>query len=231
LIAAFSASALHALLLALAIFVSAKAAMEFVGAGSVRGIIAMGVSLAAVQIVSPSGIVVSAIVAPALAASQPSRPAHGRNTGLLLLLLFMPLASAAILAYLAREFRFEPWAYMASPFDHLLPAQIFDNASPRRSGAINSVAMAAAAFPIWWMAPRSRRAGLVAVVASALVAAVALAALMQRSYSFGAFVPALSTLSLLAISELRDSPNRAKHAIMLCVASVAVSWLFLTASL
>jgi len=229
--AAFSARPFHALLLALALCVTAKAAMEFAAAQSARGVIALGLSLAATQVVSPAGVVVSALVVPALAAAQAPTSSRGKNTGLLLLLLFTPLASAAAFACMARELQFDPWIYMMGPFDHFLHPRIFDPASLRRSGLINAVAMAAVAFPIWWTASRSRRAGWVAIVASALMVAVAVAALMQRSYSFGAFVPSLAGLSMLAIAELESGSHRARQAIAMSAASAAISWLLLAASL
>lgn len=230
LLAAFSASAFHALLLALALFLTAKAAMDFTAAQSARGVIALSLSLAAVQVVSPAGLMISAVVVPTLAAAHGPARSREKNTGLLLLLLFTPLVSALIFAYLAREFQFNPWVYMMGPFDHLIHPQIFDRMHPRRSGLIDAIAMIAAAFPVWMMAPRSSRAGQVAIVCGALVVAVAAAALMRRSYSFGAFVPALGVLSLLAIAELSEAPDRGRRAIAIFVASAAASWLFLTAS-
>jgi hypothetical protein len=227
---ALSASAFHALLLALTLFISAKAAMEFTVAQSARGVIALGLSLAAVQIVSPAGLTISAVIVPTLAAAQGPVKSRKKDTGLLLLLLFTPLVSAAIFAYLAREFQFRPWAYMTGPFDHLIHPQIFDRMGTRRNGLIDAIAMIAVALPVWLMAPRSARAGLVAIVCGALVIAVAIAALLRRSYSFGAFVPALGVLSLLAVAELRHSPERGRRAIAILATSAVVSWLFLTAS-
>jgi len=223
--AALSANTLHALLLALALFLMARAAMEFAVVQSARGVIALSLSLAAVQIASPAGLMVSAVVVPAFAASRGAP--RGKNSGLLLLLLFTPLVSAVVFAYLAREFRFDPWMHTAGPFDRLLRPQIFDRMSPRRSGLINAVALVVVAFPIWWAASKSRRARVVAVIVSATVVAVAVAAWLQRSYPLGAFVPALSGLSLLAIAEIEDAPHRARQAIAIASASVIVSWLLL----
>lgn len=226
--AAFSASTLHALLLALALFIMAKAAMKFSAAQSARGVIALGLSLAAVQIVSPAGLLVSVIVVPTLATAHVPDASRGKNAGLFLLLLFTPLMSAAVFAYLARELQFDPWSHMAGPFDDLIRSRIFDRLNPRRSGLIDAIALIAAAFPTWWMAARSRRAGVVAIIVCALIAAVVAAALMQRSYAFGAFVPALGSLSLLAIAEIADRPYRA---IALSAASAIFSWLLLAVSL
>jgi len=227
--AAFSANTLHALLLALALFLMAKAALEFAVMHSARGVIALSLSLAAVQVASPAGLMVSAVVVPSLAASHGA--SRGKNAGLLLLLLFTPLVSAAIFAYLAREFPFDPWAHMAGPLDHLLQPQLFDRMNPRRGGLINAIALIAGAFPIWWMALNYRRARIVAVIASAMVIAIAVAAWMQRSYPLGAFVPAVGGLSLLAIAEIEDAPHRAQRAIAIASASVMVSWLLLMAPL
>lgn len=227
LVGAFGASAFHALLLALMLFIAAKAALEFAMVQSARGVIALGLSLAAVQIVSPAGLMISAVVVPTLAAAHAPAKSRGKNTGLLLLLLFTPLVSAVIFTYLAREFGFYPSAYMTGSLDHLIRPQIFDSINPRRSGLLNAVAMIAVAFPVWQMALRSPRAGLVAVVGGALVVAVVIAALMQRSYSFGAFVPALSVLSFLAIIEPRNGPHRGARTIAIFAASTTVAWLFL----
>jgi hypothetical protein len=187
----------------------------------------LGLSLAAVQVASPAGLLISAIVVPTLATAHVPAASRGKNAGLLLLLLFTPLMSAAVFAYLAREFQFDPWSYLAGPLDHLIRSRIFDRMNPRRGGLIGATALFLAAFPIWWMASRSRRAGIVAIAAAALVAAVAGTALMRRSYSFGAFVPASGSLALLAIAEVKDT----RRAIALSAASAIVSWLFLTASL
>lgn len=225
--AGFSANASRALMLAFAIFIVAKAALEFSAAQNARRVIVLGLSLAAVQIASPAGLMVSAIAAPPLAAAHGPVPSRGKNVGLLLLTLFPPLMSAMIFAYFAREFQFDLWAHMAGPFDHLFRPQKFDPLNAQRNALINIIALGAAAFPVWGMVWWSRRARIVAVIVSALLAAVAVAAVMERPYSFGTFVPALGSLSFLMIVDIARGPLRACHAIAMVSASVAVSWLLL----
>lgn len=226
---ALSASALHALALGLMLFVVAETMVEYARIRSARGVIRLGLSLAALQVVSPTGVIMSALLAPALTVSHTPAASRQKSAGLLMLFLFLPVASAFALWYVASQFHFDIAVHMAGALDHLVRPRIFDPHDPRRSGLINAAAMAIAAGPIWLTAARFRSAGPVAIATSALVVAVAVAALLHRSYSFGAFVPSLGGLCLLAIAESERGPHRTLWAISMSTMAAAVSWIVLMA--
>jgi hypothetical protein len=223
--AAFSAAVLPALGLALFLAFVSEAARGLVQTQSARGVVVLGLSLAATQFASPLGVVVAAILAPALAFHVPGET-RAKNAGLLLLLLFVPVATALLLAYLAHEARFDPSAYLAGPFDALLHRQIFDPGSPRANGMIVAAVMMVLAFPVWFAAWRSRRIGATALVASTLIVAVIVTALLERSRALGAFVPSLAVLNALSFTESRSDPILPVHAVVLSALSAMVSWLF-----
>jgi hypothetical protein len=224
--AALSAAILPALALALLLAFTAEAARRLAQTQSARGVVVLGLSLAATQFASPLGIVVAALLAPALAVHAPGET-NAKNAGLLLLLLFVPVATALLLAYLAHEARFDPFAYLAGPFDAVLNRRIFDPSSPRTNGLIDAAIMAVLAFPVWLAALRSRRVGMTALVASALIIAVIVAALLGRSRSLGAFVPSLAVLNVLSFTESGDDPLVPIQAVALSALSAMASWLFI----
>jgi hypothetical protein len=87
--------------------------------------------------------------------------------------------------------------------------------------------MAVLAFPVWLAALRSRRVGMTALVASALIIAVIVAALLGRSRSLGAFVPSLAVLNVLSFTESGDDPLVPIQAVALSALSAMASWLFI----
>lgn len=228
--AAFSTAAFHALALALALYVAAEAAARFVRVQTAHDIITLGFLLAAIQIVSPAGLVMTAIIVPALALFFGDAGSHRKSTGLLVLLLFIPGITALILFYLAREFHFDATAYVGGSLDRAFLPQTFDRANPRRNGLIDAAVMAAVAFPVWLMAARSRASAMIAIFASALIAAVIVAALMRRSYPVSAFLPSMAGLSILAFAEFNSQERRSKRAIAIASTSVFISCLCLAAS-
>ena len=224
---AVAARALFALALALVLVLVAESATALARVRSVRNVVTLSVSLAAAQLVNPLGVAVTAILVPALAVLQTPTETRNRNTGLLIVLLFIPVAATLTLAYLAQEFRFDPLLWLASPFDHLIRAQIFDRASPEANGLINAAAMAVMACPIWFLAMRSRPARIVALVAAALIGAAIVTALLHRSYSLAAFAPSFAGLSFLSFAERGEEAMPAEHLIALAALSTMASWLII----
>ncbi|MGN6148762.1 MAG: hypothetical protein ACTHPD_09510 [Rhizomicrobium sp.] len=224
--AALSAALLPALALALFLAFASEAARGLAQTQSARGVVALGVSLAATQFASPLGVVVAAILAPALAFHAPGET-KAKNAGLLLLLLFVPVATALLLAYLAHEVRFDPFVHLVGPFDATLRRQIFDPSSPRANGLIEAFAMVVMAFPIWFAVWRSRSVSVTALVASTLIAAVIVTALLGRSRSLGAFVPSLAVLNVLSFTEPESDPLLPVHVVSLSALSTMASWIFI----
>jgi hypothetical protein len=219
------ASLLRAWALALLLFLIAWQAGNFARAQNARMVIVLGVSLAAVQFVSPGGVIVAAIVAPVLATFHV--PQNGRNAGILVLLLFIPVGTALLLSYLARETHFIPAAWLSGPFDRVLAPRIFDPLNAARNGVLDAAAMIAMAFPVWLMAARFPAARVIAIVTSSLIAAVGVAAFLGRSRALGAFAPSLAALSLLSLTEFQNGPLRAQRAVAISTTSVVLSWLLL----
>ncbi|HEY8950024.1 MAG TPA: hypothetical protein VIM56_14155 [Rhizomicrobium sp.] len=227
LLTALTAASLSALALALVLSLVAASAGSLARAQTARRVVTLGASLAATQIVSPVGVIVTAILAPALAFLRSSGETRFRNAGLLVLLLFIPVAAALLLAYLANMFRFDFAVLMNGPFDHILSARVFDPESPRVNGAINALALIVIAFPVWFVAAFHRQARIVATVTSALLIAVVMMALLQRSHSLGAFAPSLAGLSYLALAEAGPEAMLPEQAVLFAAFSAIVSWLFI----
>lgn len=223
---ALSTVLLPAMLLAASLFATTRCALAFARTHGVRPVIAMGASLATVQIASPVGAVTTAFLAPVLATLPGRSGSRARNIGLLFLLLFLPVAEAASLAYFSRGFHFSPYALMATSLDGLVPRQaLLAAAEPRLAGLIDVLAVVVLAFPVWLVALQNRALDVVACVTAALIAAIAVAALFRRSYPLAAFSPALAGLSLLIISNRSDKRND-RRALAAMAVSAGLSWLF-----
>lgn len=223
---ALTAVIFPALGLALTMTFVAASAMALRRAQTARSVVTLGISLAAAQAINPMGAIVTAILAPTLTFVGSPNETRVRNAGFLILLLFIPVAAALMLAYLARDFHFGLLPFMSGPFDHFLPARLFASASPQVDGLINAAILAVIALPVWFLAPWHRETRIVAIVAAALVVAVAAAAFLHRSYSLGAFIPSIAALSFLALTEAGGG-TPPEIAIALASLSAIASWLFL----
>jgi hypothetical protein len=93
----------HSLWLALGVAAVAASASAFAERESVRRIILVGGSLAAIQVSDPMGGLVAAGVLPATMALAQGRDDRRKAAGLYALLLFMPVIAAVLLLYLSRS--------------------------------------------------------------------------------------------------------------------------------
>jgi hypothetical protein len=222
----FSAAVLPALVLAFLLTVIARSARVLAEAQSARGVVILGVALAGTQLATPAGAAIAAILAPVLALHEPARK-RARNAGLLLLLLFIPIATAFLLAYLAREAAFDPAAYFSTPFDFAIRPAVFARLNPRMKGFIEAALLGVLAIPVWLAALRSQKWTASAQVAFALGAAVAVSAVLGRASPLGISLPAIAMLNVMSFAEPQGDPLPPVHAVAFSVLSTVASWLFI----
>ena len=98
----------HSLWLALGVAAVAASASAFAERESVRRIILVGGSLAAIQVSDPMGGLVAAGVLLATMALAEGRDDRRKAAGLYALLLFMPVIAAVLLLYLSRSLHIDP---------------------------------------------------------------------------------------------------------------------------
>lgn len=225
LVTALSAAVVPALALALLLAVVAQSAKVLAEARSARGIVVLGISLAGTQLATPLGAVVAAILAPVLALHLPAER-RARNMGLLLLLLFIPVVTAFVLAYLAHEAKFDPAFYFSGPFDFAIPAP-FVRLAPKLKGFCEAFLIGLLAIPTWLAILRSHRWTASAQVASALIAAIVGCALLARAGTLGSYLSAIAVLNALSFADPSGNPLLPAHAVALSGLSAVASWLFI----
>lgn len=226
LMTALSSAVIPALALALLLAVIAQSAKASAGTQSARGVVVLGFSLAGTQLATPLGVVLAAILAPVLALHAPAGK-HVRNAGLLVLLLFIPVVTAFVLAYLVREAGFYPARYFSSPFDFAIRPALLARMAPRPKGFAEAMLIAILALPVWLAVLRARRWTANAQAASALVAAVVIAALLARAAPLGMFLPSTAVLNALSFIDPLGDPLPPVHAVALSALSAMASWLFI----
>jgi len=223
---ALSAAVVPALALALLLAVVAQSAKILAEARSARGIVVLGISLAGTQLATPLGAVVAAILAPVLALHLPAER-RARNLGRLLLLLFIPVVTAFVLAYLAHEVQFDPASYFSGPFDFAIRPALFARLAPRPKGLSEALLIGLLAIPIWLAVLRSHRWTASAQVASALIAAIVVCALLARADPLGTYLASIAVLNALSFADPSGDPLPPAHAVALSGLSAVASWLFI----
>jgi hypothetical protein len=226
LMTALSAAVLPALALALLSVVIAQSAETPAGAQSARGVVTLGAALAGIQLATPLGAVIAALLAPALALHEPTRRL-ARTAGLLLLLLFIPVATAFLLAYLAREAAFDPAAYFSTPLDFTIRPAVFARMNPRVKGFIEAALLGVLAIPVWLAALRSQKWTAGAQVAFVLAAALAISAALGRASPLGIPLPSIAMLNVMSFAEPQGDPLSSIHAVAFSALSATASWLFI----
>lgn len=223
---AFSAAVIPALALAFLLGLIAAVANSLAEALSARGVVVMGLSLAATQIANPLGALLAAMFAPLFTLRMPDA-ARGKNAGLLLLLLFIPAITALVLAYLARTAHFDPFPHLAGSFDRAIQPLLFSHMAPRAKGIVEALVVTVLALPVWLAALRSGGVVATVLVASTLVAAILIAALFGHAHSLGVFLPSIAVLNTLSLLDPRSDPPLPIHAVSLSALSAIASWLFI----
>ena len=197
---AVSRSALPLLLTLLAVAIAASGT-SFLRRGNARDVLLVGGSLAGVQAVTPMGGLLAALLIPVLAGMPKSPGAVARQSGLYLLLFFLPVLAALGLAYFARAGIADPVA----AFRGLQLAGFSADAPPPRAAQLAlagaSMLIAVPAL-IGTLAKRERRTVLAifpALVGSAVVAADLIATALGAIREPSALAAPLAATSLLGM--------------------------------
>lgn len=217
---------LTALLLAMIVYPVAAGAAAFADAQSLRNVVLLSGALAVVQTVNPLGTAMAGIVVPVLIRLQDRTVFRARGVSLLVLLLFIPAGSAALIAYRASAMDEGIAAQLAGNIAQFAAYRPYLEFSDFRVQAIaRAIELAAIASPIWITAIyiRSRPSVAIATVCAALIVAVTLAGLLGRPRPIAVAAPALAIPFALALREWPMSHRRASIAISAC--AVFLTWL------
>ena len=194
---ALTTTVLPSLALALLSYAGAVSAAGFTRRQSARNVIMLGSSLSAAQVVSPIGMLLTAVLVPTLVAMKIPR---SRAIGYFALLLFLPAASAGLLLLLARWKGIDASIFVHSALDGLIPVVHLVPSMSISEGLLRTALLfgiAAPIFPSQWR--RSRFA--VALVAGALIASSMAAAFVGRPYAFAMTMPSIASLQMVAATE------------------------------
>jgi hypothetical protein len=224
---ALTTATVTSLLLALLVYPIAAGAAAFADVKSLRNVVLLSGALALVQTVNPLGTAMAAILVPVLIV-QDGIVFRSRGVSLLVLLLFIPAGSAAILAYRAYTMNPGIGAQVASDVAQFAVYRPSLEFTDFRVQALARVAeLAAIGLPVWITAAlvRSRASIAIATVCAALIVAVTVAAFLGRPRPVAVVAPAFAIPSVLALREWPQARRTANSTIMISALGVLLTWL------
>lgn len=187
----------------------------------VRAVIALGGSLGAIQIVDPAGGAIAALALPMLVGLQRKR--LSQQWGLLVILLFIPVMVAAVLAFAANYFpAFDPSPFAVSADESFIaPSHIL-----LRQSLASLVFFIPGLLPFAWAlslrSGRTREMTALCVVALAVVLAAVAAVYFGAVRDPTLFLGALSSVPVLVIVQARSQKSLA---LTVCAVSTCLSWI------
>ena len=220
-------AAFPALLLALTIYLIVSGAVAFARLQNVRSVVLLSGALAVVQGVNPLGPVMAATLVPVLIGLRNADVLRARGKSLLILLLFIPVSSAALLAYLTQAAYFIPSAWLVADIARFAahrPALVF--ADFRLQALARAAELAAIALPVWVGAAvvRTRASLAIATVCIAGIAAATIAAFLGHPRPVGVVAPALALPIVMAICQWPLSRRAERWAVAAPVFGALLTW-------
>ena len=226
---ATTTATLTALLLAIIVCPIATGAAAFASVQSVRNVVLVSGALALAQTVNPLGTAMAGILVPVLVGLQNGTAFRSRGVPLLVLLLFIPLGSAALLAYRTYTMHGGIAAQIAGNVAQFAADRPFLQLSNFRAQALARAAeLAAIGLPVWLPAVfvRSRASIAIAAVCTALIVAVTVAAFLGRPRPVAVVAPALAIPSILALREWPPDQRSLQVTAAALGAGVLLTWFF-----
>ena len=199
------------LLLALFALAIGASGVSFLRRGSARDVLLVGGSLAGVQAAVPMGGLLAALLVPVLASLPRSPAAAPRQAGVFLLLCFLPLATAAGLAWFTRTGHAGPVAALQIFSAGVLPARHIPSRFIR---ALIAGAALIVTAPVAAIVRGERRALFPLLTGASVVAASVVAALIGAIHNPAALLAPLAATSLLAVGH--GTQPRPTFAAMTC---------------
>ncbi len=209
---AVPATAIRSILVAVAAYAIGSTAAQFVRRQDPRRIVLLGGSLAGAQLVHPVWGTLTTIVLPLALRHQVTATTSARTAGLYVSLLFIPALSSAALLYLslAQHFDGVQWRGFVSPGQYavlvaaaVLPATPLFIALARAPMKIHALSLA---------------------ILCTLIVAMNVVGSCVAAQPLAEFAAALGALGVLLIAHWAVSATRDRHAALLMVASLALSW-------
>ena len=220
-----------ALLMIVVACLTAMALLHFAQHQNVRSVIALGGTLALVQTINPLASLIAAALIPVIVHKPQGSGAFANRTALLVLLLFIPASSAAILFYVVRLSHIAVFTWLSAPYGLSLSRVALPNEVFRIHELLRVLWLPVIGWPIWLSAAfdRTRSAALIAAVGVATVAVSGGAALFDGQ-PLAIAVPALAALSVFALCEWRAFEKREILAVVTIASSTILASLGVGAS-
>ncbi len=206
--------------LALAVYCVARAAAGFVQHRDARRVMLLGGALSLAQVLDPMGAILAMFLLPVCVGLP--RPGEGRDkAGLFALLLFMPVVTAIVLAYMRGPLGIDPMAFAAAE----MQGQTITHAP-----LYLLLLAGAASAPVLWLtmlvAKLHRPASLITIYAAlAALAAIAFAYLLGSERDIASVLTVMAAASAAALGTWRRIARHADLALAASALAAIVSWL------
>ncbi len=224
---ALATATVTSLLLALLVGPIAVCAAAFADVQSLRNVVLLSGALAVVQTVNPLGTAMAGILVPVLIGMQDGTMVRSRRVAFLVLLLFIPVGSAVLLAYRAYAMHPGIGAQLAGNVAQFVAHRPYLEFADFRVQALARAAeLAAIGFPVWITAAfvRNRPSIAIATVCAALIVAVTLAAFAGRPRPVAVVAPALALPSVLALCEWPRARRTLRWTAVVSALGVFLTW-------
>jgi hypothetical protein len=214
--------------LALGVYLAAECAAEFSREYTARNVILFGASIALLEVVDPLGGMVAGLLLPLCVTFTRPRETLEHKAGLYVLLLFIPVAAAALLAYLDTVLHADVGRTIT---DGARGAAAAGHVPHGTTGAV--IGAAILMVPALWLTSRRKPLNRMNMAALAtgisVVIAAGAAGMIGAHHSAESLFGAMAAASATAIATWRPSAHRTTIALLAAGTGAFLSWVFLLA--